>query len=368
MKISKIETIPVSLPLKEEAFDATSKWENFNLLFVEVITDNGIVGLGEIAPLHGKEMPIFEAIIKKRLEGRIIGEDPYNLERIWWKMVGKGSDAYTLGRSGAIITAASAIDMALWDIVSKSFDTPLYNLLGGKFRDKVELYLSFMGEVDIDRVKKLKKEGFRAAKFKVGFNLKKDVEKVKRLREELGEEFKIMVDANQGYELDEAIKFSESFENLCWFEEPIDVYNLRGLKILARRSKIPIALGENYYNEFSTIITRGLADIIQPDINHVGGVTQLRRIASLAEVYHLKFAPHLHSILGFVIGLHVLISQPRGYLAEYPIYGERWEERDKIIEKCVNIKDGFCELNCKRGIGIELDDSLKDYMKKFIYP
>lgn len=367
MKISNIETLPISYPLEEGAFDSTAKWSEFNLLMVKVYTDDGFIGVSDIAPLHGREMKIFEKIILDKLAPKVVGENPFDREKIWVKMVGFGSEAYALGRSGAIITASSAIDVALWDIVGKSLNTPVYNLFGGRARDSVELYASFMGQPPVERIKDILREGFMGVKVKVGFNVKKDVEYLKRLRDELGYDFKLIVDGNQGYSLEEAKDFARRAEELeiLWFEEPVNVYNFKGLNVLSKTVRIPLALGENYYmiNEFLQVIEDGTARIIQPDVNHAGGLTQMKKISSIAEAYDVKLAPHLHSLVGFVVGLHVLMAQANGFIAEYPVYGKKWTFRDKFIEKCVIIKDGFCQLSCKNGIGIELDESyIKDYI------
>jgi len=361
MKISNIDVIQLTCPLEEEAYDATARWKDFNLVLVKVTTSNGLVGLADIAPLLGREMAIFEAVIKKKLEPLVLGENPYDLERIWKKIVGKGSSAYTLGNRGIIVSAGSAIDVALWDIASKSLGTPLYNLLGGKFRDKVMVYASFMGRVLVDMLDEVKRQGFKAIKFKIGFDVKKDLEEVKKVRDALNE-FKIMLDGNQGYDLYQAIEFAEKVKKfeIEWFEEPINVFNIKDLRILASKTRIPIALGENYYSldEFSEVITNGIVSVIQPDTNHGGGVTQIRKVASIAECYDVKFAPHLHSIIGFVAGLHMLTSLPNAYVAEYPMYGKKWAFRDKMIENCVKVEEGYARLTCKQGTGIEYNESL----------
>jgi D-galactarolactone cycloisomerase len=369
MKISQIEVIPLTYPLEEEAYDATARWREFNIVLVKVTTDNGLVGLSDIAPLHGREMPIFEAVIKKKLEPLIVRKDPFDLERIWVEMIGKGSGAYALGNRGIVVSAASAIDVALWDIVGKSLGAPLYNLLGGKFRDRVMVYASFMGYPSTDMLNFVKENGFKAVKFKVGFDVREDVEIVRKTRSLLNS-FKIMVDGNQGYGLYQAIEFAKRAEEFGveWFEEPINVFNIKDLTILKNKINIPIALGENYYSldEFSEVIANGISNIIQPDINHGGGLTQIRKIASFAEFYDVKFAPHLHSIIGFVAGLHMLTASPNGYVAEYPIYGKRWMLRDRLIEDCVKIEEGYAKIICKRGIGVEYNESIVDqYRAKF---
>jgi L-alanine-DL-glutamate epimerase-like enolase superfamily enzyme len=360
MKIVKVETEAVSLPLEEEAFDSTARWREFNLLLVKVHTDEGLTGFSDIAPLHGKEMGIFEKIILDKLAPKVVGENPYDVERVWAKMVGFGSEAYALGRSGAIVTASSSIDVALWDIVGKSLNTPVYNLLGGMFRDSIELYASFMGQPPADRVKDVLGNGFKGVKVKVGFDVRKDVEYVKMLRDELGHDFKLMVDGNQGYTVEEAITFSRKVEgcNILWLEEPINVYNFNGLKVLSKGVVTPIALGENYYmiSEFARVMEENVARIIQPDINHAGGLTQIRKISSIAEYYDIKLAPHLHSIIGFVAGLHLLTAAPNGYIAEYPIYGRVWKIRDALLEKCILIRDGCAKILNKKGIGFEEED------------
>ena len=366
LKISNVDVIKLTYPLKEEAYDATARWRTFNLDLIKVTTDDGLVGLADIAPLQNGDLTIFETVIKKRLEKLVIGENPYNLEKIWRKMIGKGSSAYALGNKGIIVSAASAIDIALWDIVSKSFGTPLYNLLGGKFREKIMVYPSFMGYVPSYMLDEVKKQGFKAIKFKVGFDVERDFEEVKRVRDALNE-FKIMLDGNQGYELYQAIEFAGKIKNLEieWFEEPINVYNIKDLEILAEKTHIPIALGENYYSlyEFSDVITTGIVNVIQPDMNHGGGLTQIRKIASIAECYDVKFAPHLHSIIGFVAGLHMLASLPNAYVAEYPIYGKKWAFRDEFIRNCVKIEDGYATLICREGIGVEYNESLIEQYK-----
>lgn len=368
MKVSDIEVFKLTCPLEEEAYDATARWRSFNLVLVKVTTSNGLVGLADITPVYKEQMTIFEAVIEKWLKQIVVGEDPHDLERNWRRMIGKGSSAYALGNRGIIVSAASAIDIALWDITSKSFGTPLYNLLGGKFRDKVMVYPSFMGYVSTEILDEVKKQGFKAVKFKVGFDVESDLKEVRKVRDAL-REFKIMLDGNQGFDLYGAIGFAERVKEfkIEWFEEPINVFNIKDLRILANKIDVPIALGENYYSldEFSTVITDGVANIIQPDINHGGGLTQIRKIASIAECYDVKFAPHLHSIIGFVVGVHMLTSFPNAYIAEYPMYGKEWKFRDKFIEKGVKIEDGYAKLTCKEGIGVEYNESLiEEYIAK----
>lgn len=368
MKISSIDVIPVSYPLEEEAFDATARWREFNYVLVKVITSNGLTGVGEISPLHGKEMPIFEAIIKKKLAKQIVGENPLDREKLWIKMIGKGSNAFALSTKGAITSAVSAIDMALWDIASQALSTPLYNLLGGKYRDKVKLYVSFMGEITVEKLREFIKQGFRAVKIKVGFDVERDLEKIREIRDSIGYNFDLMADANQGYSLSQAVTFSRRAGeySIYWLEEPINVYNLQALKILASKSEIPVALGENYYtkNEFTEVVTNCIVDVVQPDLNHVGGVTEIRKVTSLAECYDVMFAPHLHSIIGLAVGLHLLTATPNGLIAEYVLYGKKWEFRDQILRSCVAVEDGYARIIGKKGIGVEIDES---YLEQFRY-
>ncbi|MDI3503060.1 MAG: D-galactarolactone cycloisomerase [Archaeoglobi archaeon] len=356
MRITGIETEEISIALSEEAFDSTARWSEFNLLLVEVKTDEGVSGISDIAPLHGREMGVFREIIERILKPKLIGENPFKIERIWRNCIGYGSSAYALGRAGAVVTATSAIDIALWDILAKSLKTPLYSLLGGEFREEVTLYASFMGQPEVGRVEEVLKNGFEAVKLKVGFDVQKDLEYLRLLREELGNEFRIMVDGNQGYDFEDAVRFAREAEELSieWFEEPIDVYNFRALKELSRRIEIPVALGENYYmmGEFLEAIESG-ARFIQPDFNHSGGITQIRKIASLSEFHSVKLAPHLHSPVGFLSGLHILLSSPSGYIAEYPVYGEEW---DRIFRKYVEIEKSKARVIRRDGIGFEPEE------------
>ncbi|MCD6465449.1 hypothetical protein J7L27_03680, partial [Candidatus Bathyarchaeota archaeon] len=147
MEIIDVKTYPISFPLKEAAHDATGIWRAWNTIIVKVYADDGTIGIGEVGPIHGGGMGAFKAMIDERLKKIIIGENPFNREKIFEKMLGYGTSAYAFGTKGAIVSAIAGIDIALWDLVGKALKVPIYDLLGGKCREKIPAYASgFFGK------------------------------------------------------------------------------------------------------------------------------------------------------------------------------------------------------------------------------
>ena len=228
-----------------------------------------------------------------------VGLSVFDVEHLWERMY----QPKLIGRRGLTTRAMAAIDIAMWDAAGKSVGVPLYRLLGG-FRNRVPAYLAGGYYLEGKRLDDLAEEmrdkvalGARYIKMKIGgAPMREDVERVRVVREAVGDDIEIMVDANNAYSALEAIKIARLLEpyHPYWFEEPIHAEDYGGLAQVRASTSIPIATGENEYTRygFRDLIACGGVDILQPDANVLGGVTEWRHIASLASAYRLPLAPH----------------------------------------------------------------------------
>jgi len=375
MEIIDVKAFPLSFPLEEAAHDATGKWKEWNTVIVKVYADDGTIGIGEVGPIHGGGMEVFKAIIEGKLKKMVIGENPFDREKLFEKMLGHGTSAYAFGTKGAIVSAVASIDIALWDLVGKVLKVPIYDLLGGKCREKIPAYASgFFGKAgkpltpeECAREALLYvDEGFTAMKMKVGFDSKSDLKRVKAVRDAIGPDIDLMVDANQSYSFPLAVKMARLFGkyDITWLEEPIPINDIEAMAALTSIVEIPIAAGENYYTryEFRDLLVKRAVDIIQPDIIHAGGVTECKRIASMANAWNIPCAPHIHSTVGMVASIHLLASIPNGLVAEYITRGGSSALRDELFTRPLRIKNGYIEVPKGPGLGIELnEETLKKY-------
>ncbi len=285
-------------------------------LFVHIHTNAGITGLGTAAGLNANR-----AVIHDNLAEVLEGKDPFEIERLWqdmyWRVRG-------FGRKGVAFQAISAVDIALWDLKAKALGVPLYRLLGPA-HDSVPIYgsggwTSYTTDELVAEQRGYVEQGFSRVKMKVGKDFgKSEQEDIKRLaavREALGDNVTIYVDANNGYYAKQAIRMSRIFEDygVEWFEEPVIPDDVEGLAAVAAASSIPVATGEHEYTKhgFRDLIARGGADIVQPDIGRVGGVTEWMKVAAMADAFNLPVAPHAFQL----IHLHCAMATPNLFVVE----------------------------------------------------
>ena len=299
MKITGIETFQLSSPL-ERPFGWSQNWiDHRGVNLVKVSTDDGIVGWGE---------GVGGEIVEKLLAPMLVGQDPTNRIGLWQRMfhaLYNGNNAVGLGGS-----AISAVDTALWGITGKAFGQPIYNLLGGKIRNKVAVYATGLyyteGEFPtrlLDEARGYVEAGFLGMKTKVGgLPMDEDVNRVAALREAIGPDVKLMVDANQAYNATSAIRIGRRLEeyDIVWFEEPVNAQDIEGY--LQVKSALPMAIagGENLRTryEFSQFLARRAYDIAQPDVVNVGGITEMRNVAMTANTHGIQLNPPRLGIAG----------------------------------------------------------------------
>lgn len=364
MKITDVKVIYVALPEIKERCDGSQ-----DALLVKVETDAGITGVGEVdsSPQIAKaaiEAP-FSSTITNGLRALVIGENPFEYEKIWHKMY-MGS-RYP-GRRGAVVHAMSGIDLALWDIMGKALQMPVYQLLGGGFRKKVRAYASTLFGDTIqetaDRARWLVDQGFTAVKFgwdPLGEDLDQDERLVEAIREAVGPDVDVLIDAGHAYNTKTAIQMARRFEpyGIYWLEEPLVPDNLDGYAQLAGSTDLRIAAGEAESNRYSYVdlMDRGNIDVVQFDVTRSGGLTETKKIAYAAYDRGLEVVNHSFTTdLNIAASLAVLSAVPDAHLFEYCV--EDSPLRQELIRNPIRPVDGYVSVPEEPGLGVEIDDEV----------
>ena len=290
-------------------------------LLVEVFTDDGQVGLGNaaLAPQATKQ------VIDLYLKPLLIGQDPWDVERLWQHMYRK---TMAFGRKGIGMVAISAVDIALWDLLGKSAKQPVFRLLGGRTKARIPVYASRLYSVALDELaaeaKRYKDAGYKAMKLRFGWGpadgaqgMQRNLALVRTVRETVGDEIDVMADAYMGWTLDYAKRMLPLLEpfHLRWLEEPVIPDDIHGYAELKSHGRIPIAGGEHEFTlyGFRDLLEARALDYIQFDTNRVGGITQARKIAALAEAHSVPVIPHA----GQMHNYHLVMASFNSPMAEY---------------------------------------------------
>jgi D-galactarolactone cycloisomerase len=380
MKITALETYFLSAPLPQPVRTSTSTIARVSELIVRLTTDAGHVGVGEAhGPFLSQAGPEgMRAVgqILERVTPLVVGGDPFAVERIW-------QDLFALTYTGVrgiptlasqrrqLVTAMSAIDIALWDLMGKATGRPVVALLGGALRTRVPAYVTGFYYRDGERPDDLRREaalyleaGYRTVKAKVGgLSAKDDAERIGLIRKAVGPEVKIMIDANQGWDLPTALEASRRCEaqDIFWLEDPMPWYDEHhALRRLKAEVRIPIAAGETEYTPHGlrTMVAEGLVDYLIIDSTWAGGLTTWRKAAVLTELYGVPLAAHHDP----QIHVHAVAASPTGFILESfadptrdPLWFELFAERPTIV-------DGFMAVPDAPGLGLELRrDTLEKY-------
>jgi len=290
-------------------------------LLVEIFTDDGHAGLGNaaLAPQAAKQ------VIDLYLKPLLIGQDPWEIERLWQHMYRK---TMAFGRKGLGMVAISALDIALWDILGKSAKQPVYRLLGGRTKARIPVYASRLYSVELNdlaaEARRYKEEGYRAMKMRFGWGpadgargMQRNLELVRTVREAIGDEIDLMADAYMGWTLDYAKRMLPLLGpfHLRWLEEPVIPDDIPGYAELKSRGQVPIAGGEHEFTlyGFRELLEAKAVDYVQFDTNRVGGLTQARKIAALAEAHSVPVIPHA----GQMHNYHLVMASFNSPMAEY---------------------------------------------------
>lgn len=366
MRIAEVHTHILDHPLETVFESASMRFDRRRHLLVEIVCDDGTIGWGECL---GPALP--NAAVVEAYVPHLIGRDPLATEVLWHDLYAALRDQ---GQRGLTLTALSGIDVALWDIKGKHFGVPIAILLGGRRRDEVRAYAtgSFRRE-GFDRVADNAAEcaahveaGFHAVKIKIGFDPKQDLEVIAAVRDAIGPRTRLMIDANHGYDVIEAIRVGRAAEryDIDWFEEPVVPEQLDAYRAVRAGQPIPVAGGETWHGRFGfkePLETR-CVDIAQPDLGGTGGFTEMRRIADMAALHGVRLLPH-------VWGTAVQIAAALQFLAA--MSPEPWRHepiepilefdrthnpfRQAIVTTPIEQESGVVRVPEGPGLGIEID-------------
>ena len=344
MKITKIET-----------FFVKPRW-----LFLKMHTDEGLVGLGEPI-VEGRAQTVAMAV--KELGRYLIGQDPRRVEHHWQAMY---RGAFYRG-GPVLVSAISGVEQAMWDILGKSLGVPVYQLLGGACRDRIRIYSQCHGdtpEAISARAKELVAEGFTALKTVLDGPVRivdskafveSQVRKIAAIRDVIPDSVDLAVDFHGRASPAMAVRLAKAFEpfHLMFIEEPVLPDNVDALVTVARSTTIPIATGERLFTKwgFREVLEKQAAVILQPDLCHAGGISEVKKIAAMAETYFSAVAPHNPlGPISLAACLQVDACTPNFLCQEQVSLGEGYLKQPFVQ------KDGYIDLPTGAGLGIELDD------------
>jgi L-alanine-DL-glutamate epimerase-like enolase superfamily enzyme len=378
MKITDVKATWLRYPIPEDKQHVSDfgRATTFDMTLVEIMTDEGISGYGEAKAQVGSSSDNHGIVtmITRELKPMLIGRDPRQINALWEEIYNgvrahyaltRGRGFPVLDRRGPTISAISGIDMALWDILGKSLGVPVYQLLGGRCRDKLPTYASG-GWADAKGIGAqlqgyIDQGGFKAVKMRVGVmdgDVATSAERVQAARATLGPDIGIMVDAHGTFSVREAQRFARKVEDcdLTWFEEPVNADSKDGLAEVRASTDIPIASGESESTRFDffELMTRRAVDVVQPDLAIMGGITEAVRVAALASTFQITVAPHLWgSALLFAAGLQLAAATPGCTILEYSL-GFNPMLRELSIDLPV-VRDGYMDIPDKPGLGVTVN-------------
>lgn len=373
MRIAAVNTHLLEHPLQQPFESSAMRFEVRRHLLVEIRCDNGLVGWGECLG-NG---PVNAAIVAA-MAPLLLGRSALDIEPIWLELYNQFRDQ---GQRGATVNAISGIDIALWDLSGKYYQTPVSQLMGGAFRTSVPAYATGgFRQVGQDRISSLRREvqgfldaGFTAIKIKIGFGIELDIESIAAVRELIGADIKLMIDANHGYDAVAAarvIQLAAPF-GIDWFEEPVVPEALSSYRRLRGLNSIPIAGGETWHTRWgiAEALRQGAVDILQPDVGGVGGLSEARRLLPLCDIYGVRCVPHIWGTdVALAAGLHfhaILPPSPPAFEAQTALLEFDQSSnpmRDCLLMAPIRLEAGRVRIPDGPGLGIEINpDALEQF-------
>jgi len=357
MKIIEVEPIRILKRLKEPALWPTGSSEIKQLTLVKVVTDDGIVGWGTAQNV--------QTVIA--LKPLLIGQDPFDREALWEKVNWRNT-----WQSKDQMATLSGLNIALYDIIGKAVNKPVYKILGGAQRERIKTYMNGLYFNSTKRMIEIAEEqldyGFDALKLKIGYprGIREDIEKVKALRKHFGYCIDILCDACRiNWNANTAIKIGRQLEKfeVYWLEEPLPPDDLDGYVETKNALDILIAglEGKSTRYEFRDAITRRAVDVLMADLNICGGIDEAKKIAAMASAYTIVFSPHCADIISTAASIHVSAATSNFLIMEYTRWPPEWLLEELLVEP-LKFKNGYLELPTKPGLGIDVNEKfLKEH-------
>ena len=350
-RITRVEVLLVDLPAKFPRKDAIQPFEKQETPIVRITTESGAVGTGYTYTLGTGGSAIMR-LLADCLAPQLLGQDARKVEALWWRL-NRSINSVSPGIFTSL--ALAAIDIALWDIRGQLAGLPLSVMVGGA-HDRMPIYDTEGGWLNIDddelvaNARSVAERGFHGFKVKVGLSLKDDIRRLAKVREALPDHVDVMTDANQIFNVDEAIRRARAYADLgvAWFEEPLPADDLHGHKLLRQSTAMPIAIGETLHSihSFRQYLQQDACSIVQVDAARVGGITPWLKVAHMAEAFNMAVAPH------YLMELHVSLAcgVPNARLVEHI------PQLDDLLSAPIVIdKDGYVTPPSTPGTGIEWD-------------
>ena len=363
MKITEVKTAQAQVKIDGRP--------RYRYTYVRVYTDEGIYGTGEASHVDSGWRDSTRDMARM-----IIGRDPRDVDACF-EHIRRGY-IFRGGFAGLGISALTGIEVALWDLAGKAQGVPVYRLLGGKFRDRVRLYVDSAHTDYRKRAAEVREAGFTAVKFDLDDahnphkldpwnwsvtpdELKSIVDQGFEIREGIGPSLDLAIDLHGKYDATAGMKIAHALEplNLMWLEEPVPPENIDAMAKITGATRTPICAGESLYlrHGFRDLLQKQAVDIIMPDISKCGGLSECRKIANMAEIYYIPFAPHNNSsALSTVADAHVCASVPNFLALEYHRFSDpTWN--DTLVSETPVIQDGHVVLTERPGLGVELNEA-----------
>lgn len=352
MKITKIDVNAYQAKHRKPYSNGKYTYSTTDIVICRVYTDDGYEGIGWA---HGTDV-VVDTLLS--LRERIIGQDPFNYERIWEMMY----LPKVYGRKGFETRAISAIDIALWDIMGKVANRPVRQLLGGA-HDRIPAYIAGGYYEEGKTLDDLQAEmrgnvakGAKAIKMKIGMvPIKEDLDRIDAVRDAIGPDCLLLVDANNAYNRLDALKMGKELDrrDIYWFEEPVSPDDIEGCSELVRKLDTPIAIGENEYTRwgFKQLIDAHAAQILNADALVLGGISEWKKVADYAMASHILIAPHGDQ----EIHVHLVSAVPNGLIAEYYDTNLNSLLNNMFKTHLVLNEDGTIEAPSKPGLGVDID-------------
>ncbi len=368
MRVTGIQTILLD---NVQPYRGGSKW-----LFLKLTTDEGIVGLGELRTGGAKNLAPQIALLNDFCDQFVIGENPFQVERIWQRMFASRHDYRHPGMDST--PAVSAIEIALWDIIGKATNQPIYNLLGGQYHEKLRAYAYMPSEGIWENPEKagevaqqLVAAGNSACKidpFTPSFPLPRDIplktlrhaaKIFRHIRDAVGDELEVGIGTHGQFSTAGAIRAAKIFEEYqpAWFEEPVPPENVEEMARVAAHTSIPIASGERLATkyEFARLIEKQAAQIIQLDVGQCGGILESKKIAAIAEAHYALIAPHMYvGPIGAAAAIQLDTCSPNFFIQEYNTNDLHRE----IFVEPIKFENGYIIPPSGPGLGVELNEAV----------
>ncbi len=353
MKIEKIETSVLKVPLENPIADSQSNLDSWGLVVAEVHTDEGVTGFGYNSNI-GISGRSLKALIDDDIAPRLLGKDVFLVKRLWEEAYLK---THFTGVTGVATQGVAAVEIALWDAIAKKVEQPLWKILGGYEATRLPTYntdggwLSLSESELVENMKRLTDQGWRAVKMKVGGpDPREDCRRVSAVRKAIGPNVRLMVDANTNWDLPTAIRWTRELEayDIFWMEEPLHPFDVKGHAQLAASVRTPITVGETIYSlhMWRDFIEQKAVGIAQPDVLKLGGISNFLEAAALAHVNNLPVVPAAWDMMQ--LDVHLAAALPHALMVEYI----PWIL--KIFVHPVCFEDGFLRVLQEPGAGTQI--------------